>query len=208
VAITNGYTTLQAVLDEMGIINPGSDERINAAINAASRQIDDYTGRRFWQDATVVDREFYADDGAELVSAAGAVMDISTATGLVVKIDDGDTGTFATTLTIGTHFILTPTNAGDEGQPFTGIRLVDSLYRFPRSSSGRPGVRVTAKFGFPSVPDPVAQACLVQAVLLYKATDAAMGGLSFGDGTILRVRAGLNPIAQSLVERYAMPRVA
>jgi hypothetical protein len=45
-------------------------------------------------------------------------------------------------------------------------------------------------------------------VLLYKATDAALGGLSFGDGSFLRVRGGLNPIAQSLVDRYSFARVA
>jgi hypothetical protein len=53
----------------------------------------------------------------------------------------------------------------------------------------------------------VAQACLIQSVLLFKATDAAMGGLSFGDGSFMRVRGGLNPIAASLVERYAFARV-
>ena len=205
--ITNGYSTLALVKAEMGLTNVDSDTRIEQAIEAASRQIDDYTGRRFWQDGSVVAREFYADDYSELISTATQVMDISTATGLIVKLDDGDTGAFATTLTIATHFLLTPPNAGDDGTPYTGIRLVDSLYSFPMSSSGRPGVQVTAKFGWASVPEPVAQACLVQSVLLYKATDAAMGGLSFGDGAFMRVRAGLNPIAQSLVERYTFARV-
>jgi hypothetical protein len=44
--------------------------------------------------------------------------------------------------------------------------------------------------------------------MLYKATDAAMGGLSFGDGAFMRVREGLNPIAASLIDRYAFARVA
>ena len=44
--------------------------------------------------------------------------------------------------------------------------------------------------------------------MLYKASDAAFGGLSFGDGSFMRVRAGLNPIAQALIDRYALPRVA
>lgn len=205
--VTNGYTDLQSVLAEVGITNANKDAQIEAAINAASRQIDDYTGRRFWQDTTVQTREFYADDYRELVSDAGQVLDISTATGLVVKIDTNDDGTFGTTLTVGTHFVLLPTNAADESEPFTGIRMVDSIYNFPRYTSGRPGVQITAKFGWASVPSPVAQACLIQSVLLFKATDAAMGGLSFGDGSFMRVRGGLNPIAASLVERYAFARV-
>jgi len=208
VTLTNCYVTLDAVKDELGRSDVSNDARIEAAINAASRQIDDYTGRRFWQDGSVVAREFYADDYSELISTVEQPFDISTTTGLIVKLDTGDTGTFGTTLTINTHFILTPTNAGDDGEPFTGIRLVDSPNSFPMSSSGRPGVQITAKFGWASVPDPVNQACLIQSVLLYKATDAAMGGLSFGDGAFLRVRGGLNPIAQSLVDRYSFARVA
>jgi hypothetical protein len=205
VAITNGYTTLLAVKDELGRSDVANDTRIEAAINAASRQIDDYTGRRFWQDSTVQTREFYADDSYELVSSVGSVLDISTTTGLIVKIDETDTGAYGTTLTINTHFVLTPPNAADDSEPFTGIRLVDSVYRFPMYA--RPGVQVTAKFGWATVPDPVAQACLIQSVLLYKATDAALGGLSFGDGSFLRVRGGLNEVARSLVERYAFARV-
>lgn len=206
-SITNGYTTAELVQDEIGGANdPAKFTRVEAAVTAASRQIDDYVGRRFWQDTNVVTREFYADDHCELVSSAGAVMDISTATGLIVKIDSGLNGAYATTLTIATHFVLTPPNAGDDGTPYTGIRLVDGVYTFPMGD--RPGVQVTAKFGFAAVPAAVAQACLIQAVLLYKATDAAMGGLSFGDGAFMRVRAGLNPVAQSLVEPYAFARVA
>lgn len=206
--ITNGYSTLALVAAELGVTSPGSyDTRIEQAIEAASRQIDDYTGRRFWADATVQTREFYADDYTELCSRAGAVMDISTSTGLLVKLDSGDNGSFGTSLTISTNFILTPPNAGDDSEPYTGIRLVDGLYSFPMSASGRPGVQVTAKFGWTTAPEPVQQACLIQSVLLYKATDAALGGLSFGDGSFLRVRGGLNEVARSLVERYAFARV-
>lgn len=207
--ITNGYVTLAEALAEIGgTNNTSSDARLEQAVEAASRQIDDYTGRKFWQDPTVTTRTYYPDDAYELHSAPGAVLDISTTTGLVVKIDEGDDGTFNTTLTINTDFIVQPTNASADGMPFTSLRIVGGSYSLPRWGSGRPGVSVTAKFGFASVPEPVKQACLVQAVLLYKATDAAMGGLSFGDGAFMRVRGGLNPIAQSLVDRYSFARVA
>ena len=208
-AITNGYVTLAQVIAEMGTSSiTDKDARIEQAINSASRDIDNFAGRRFWQDPTVVAREYYADSWDELLSTPTAVLDISTATGLIVKLDDDDDGTFATTLTIGTHFVLTPRNAAADSEPFTGIRLVDSLYSIPRSSSGRPGIQVTAKFGFASVPAAIEQACLIQSVLHYKATDAAMGGLSFGDGAFMRVRGELNPIAKGLVSPYSFARVA
>lgn len=205
-AITNGYTTLDLLKGELDISSATTtyDTRMEAAINAASRQIDHETGRRFWQDATVVDRQYYADDWQTLL-----VDDISTTTGLVVKLDDGDDGAFATTLTIGTHFLVLPLNAADRvpAWPYTEIVLVDTNYRFPVSSSMRPGVQVTAKFGWPAVPDDIAKACLIQAVQLFKSSDAVFGGLSF-DAGVMRVRDTLNPMALALVQGYSKAHVA
>ncbi len=206
-AIVNGYATLAQVRTELGnygVADTGDDSMIELAVEAASRQIDGHCGRRFWVDGSVVTREYHADS-----TYCCEVDDISTTTGLVVKIDDVGDGTFGTTLTITTDFLLAPANAADEvpARPFTEIRLVDN-YTFPRPSNGRPGVQVTAKFGWPAVPDNVEKACIVQAIQLFKAKDAAFGVASFGDmGGGLRVQAGLNPIAKALVDQYAKPSV-
>jgi len=207
VTLTNCYASLTQTHAELGIdlSDTRDDSRLELAINAASRQIDAHTGRRFWQDGSVVAREFYADN-----SRICHVDDISTTTGLIVKVDDADTGAFGTTLTITTNFILRPTNAADMVPvwPYTEVVIVDAgISAFPCSSSGRPGVQITAKFGWPAVPDDVTRACLVQAVQLFKAGDAVFGGIGFADGQLLRVRAGLNPIAQALLEPYCKPRV-
>ena len=204
-AVTNAYTTTDAVKAELRITDTLSDDLVELAVNAASRQIDGHCGRFFYQDSALSTRTYYADDYETC-----EVDDISTTTGLVVKTDDADTGAFGTTLTITTNFILLPTNAAVSYpvQPYTCIRLADSgVSAFPMSASGRPGVQVTAKFGWPAVPEDVEKACRIQAVQLYKSSDAVFGGLSF-DAGILRVREGLNPMAAALVERYAKPRVA
>jgi hypothetical protein len=204
--ITKGYTTLALLRSELGSYaasDTTDDSKLEAAVMAASRQIDAHTGRFFWQDATVVSRQFYAEE-----DDCCTVDDISTATGLVVKTDSGDNGGFATTLTITTNFILTPPNAalGYPVRPWTGIQLVDGT-TFPRSESKRPGVQVTAKFGWPVVPDDVAKACLIQSVQLFKASDAVFGAIQLGDGFATRVRASLNPLAEALLEPYCHPRV-
>lgn len=204
--LTNCYATLDDLRLELGVNDSYDDVKADVALNAASRQVDAHTGRRFWQDGSVVAREFYADE-----SNICYVDDISTTTGLIVKTDGDDDGTFETTLTVTTHFILQPVNAADEVpvRPFTCIRCVDSSYSFPMSSSGRPGVQVTAKFGWPAVPPDVKKATLIQAVQLFKASDAVFGGLSLGlDGGVLRVRESLNPIAAALLESYCKPRVS
>lgn len=208
-AITNGYTTLDDIKAQMRITVSDyvDDARLELSVAAASRQIDAHCGRRFWQDSTVADRQFYADN-----SRICYVDDISTATGLIVKIDDDDDGTFETTLTLTTNYILRPVNAADMVPvwPFSEIVLVDSngAVTFPVHGSGRPGVQITAKFGWPAVPDDVTKACLVQAGMLFKADDASLGAIQFADaGVALRMQNRLHPIAEALLEPYCKPRV-
>lgn len=212
--ISNGYASLAQLRQEIGTYTTSDvadDGKMELSIEAASRQIDDHLGFRIWQDTTVVTREFFAESPT-LVDlyeqpARGVKAGISTVTGLVVKIDDDGDGTFETTLTISTDFVLLPTNALDDGEPYTEIRLVEN-YQFPRLSNGRPGVQVTAKFGWPAVPDWAEKACLIQAAQLFKAKDAAFGVATFGEmGGGLRVQAGLNPLAKALVDPHARASV-
>ena len=207
--ITHGYCTLDQLKSEMRIATHDSadDTRLELSIAAASRQIDAHTGRRFWQDSTVQVREFYADDPLNCFTD-----DISTTTGLIVQADEAEDGTYSETLTLGTNFILLPVNAADNVpvHPFTQIRIVntDNYSGFPYRVL-RPGVRVTAKFGWPAIPDDITKAALIQASQLFKASDAVFGAAQFGEaGVAMRVQARLNPMAEALLETYCHPRVA
>lgn len=203
---TTDYCTAAALRAELGIGDSEDDLKISTAISAASRQIDGHCGRSFWIDDSVVTREFYATSGThlDLLDQPGEqpAREIATTTGLIVKIDEAGTGTFATTPTISTDYLLYPRNATADGFPFSEVRLVDN-YSFPRWSYGRAGVQITAKFGWPAIPDDVEKACLIQAAQLFKAKDAAFGVASFGDAGALRVGSKrLNPVAAGLLERY------
>lgn len=199
--LTNAYTTTDRLKAELNETAERNELRYIAAINAASRQIDGFCGRRFWQDTAVVDRQYYAYS-----DRVACVDDISTTTGLVVKLDVDDDGTFETTLTISTHFLLQPLNAADgyPVRPYNDIWLTDdSPQWFPRSSSGRPGLQVTAKFGWPAVPDDVEMACLIQAKGLYKAAATQTTGFQgVGvDGLVVRTPP-LDYTAQMLLMPY------
>ena len=201
-AIVNGYATIAQLREELGIADNSDQTKLETAIAAASRQIDGYCGRRFWQDATVITREFIANDSRNL-----EVPDISTTTGLVVKTDTAGDGTYATTLAITTNYLVTPFNAADSVPvwPYTGIALVDVIGSyFPVSGYGRPGVQVTAKWGWPAIPDAIFKACLIQSTQLYKASDAVFGGIQIGDGGVLRVRGQLNPMAAALCDDFVL----
>lgn len=181
--LTNAYTTLANFKLEVATagltFTANEDAVMETAINAASRAIDGYCGWRFWQDATVVDRQFYAENTRCCYLLSDEAGDgISTTTGLAVKIDEDGDGTFETTLTITTDFILKPVNAADRVPvwPYTEVWLADN-YSFPILANGRPGVQVTAKFGWPAVPDDITKACLVLAHDLYKSKDAPFGAI-------------------------------
>ena len=208
-AITNGYCTLAELKPELRIptlTDTADDTRLEVAIAAASRQIDAHCGRFFWREAGTHNREFYANEHRRC-----EVDDISTVTGLVVQVDDDDDGVFETTLTISTDFILRPLNAADlvPVWPYDEIVLVDAINgNFPMSQSGRPGGRVTARFGWAAVPDDVKKACLVQSAMLFKSADAVFGVTEFANaGAALRVGRTINPIAAALLEPYCKPRV-
>ena len=147
-AITNGYCTLPELDAVLGITDTEGEQEREDCIETASRDVDAYCGkgRKFWQDGTVVDRKYWPSNSHILF-----VDDISTTTGLVVKVDQDDDGTFETTLTINTDFMVHPVNAAAEYpvRPWTRIVLLDgALSGWQRLSSGRPFVQVTATFGW------------------------------------------------------------
>lgn len=201
-SVTNGYTTLPAVQAALSIPDPIDNVELEAAIETASRQIDSYCGRgrKFWQDSTVVARSYYPRAARTLT-----VDDISTLTGLIVKVDEGDDGTFGTTLTINTDFIVAPVNAATEYpvRPWTQIRLLDgALSSWSRLSSGRPYVQVTAKYGWSAIPAAIARACLIQARNVFKAQDATFGAFQLSiDGQVRSVPA-MDPMARAQLEPF------
>lgn len=208
-SITNGYCTLDQLRAEIGTYG-GSDDTDNTmlelSIEAASRQIDAKLGYRLWQDSALVTREFYPDEDGTLFIPEG----ISTTTGLVVALDEAGNGTFNRTITSGTDFLVLPSNAADEVpvRPYTEVRLVDGNYSWPSGWNGRPGVRITAKFGWPAVPDWAEKACLIQSLYLFKAKDAAFGIAAFGDAGAMRMgSSGWHPAARALIDPHALAAV-
>ena len=210
-AIVNGYCSLSQLRSELGnyaAADTADDSKMELSIEAASRAIDDHCGQRFWQDSSAVDRQFYADDARCCFVDTDQCAGISTTTGLVVKTDEDGDGTFETTVTITTDFILLPLNAAHEvpARPYTEIRLVDN-YGFPRLSNGRPGVQVSAKFGWAAVPDQAEKACLIVAADLFKSKDVAFGLAGSAEFGQLRISSGVARMAQMLLRNLQKPLV-
>lgn len=199
------YCQPEEVQERLGIDDSQDQAVVTAVCEAASRQIDGWCGRRFYQDTTVVVREFYAQTPylCDLLDQPdeGPATEISTTTGLIVKTDTALDGTFATTLTISTDFILLPRNAAADSRGFSEIVLADN-YTFPKPANMRAGVQVTAKFGWPSIPADVTEACIVQAAQLFSNKDAVFGAVALGDSSAMYLRSTLNVQAKALLAPY------
>jgi hypothetical protein len=180
-AITNGYTTLNAMKTFLSITDSSDDTLLEGLIESASRSIDRIANRRFYLDSTASARKYRAY--SELFTY---VDDIGTSSSLVVKIDDDGDGVFETTLTVNTDFLLDPLTASSLGRPFTQLTMVNTTYVWPIfpglfSNGLRPGVEVTARWGWPSVPDDIETACQILTADLYKRKDSPGGILGLGD---------------------------
>ena len=198
-AISNGYTTLATFQAYTGMSTVTADETVNIekAIESASRSIDRMTNRRFWADATATARQYRATDFYRLF-----VDDISSTTGLLVKTDTGGDGTYETTLTFNVDYILDPINAPQQERPFTVVTMVGTTL-FPSPINLRPGIQVTAKFGWynGTPPDDVEEACLILSTDLVKRASSVGGVLGLSELGAIRM-SPLGRDVQAMVRPY------
>jgi hypothetical protein len=176
---------------------PTRTYNIEKAIESASRSIDRMTNRRFWADATATARQYRATDFYRLF-----VDDISSTTGLIVKTDTGGDGTYETTLTFNTDYILDPINAPQQERPFTVVTMVGTTL-FPSPINLRPGIQVTAKFGWynGTPPDDVEEACLILSTDLVKRASSVGGVLGLSELGAIRM-SPLGRDVQAMVRPY------
>jgi hypothetical protein len=175
------------------------------AISTASRAVDAFCGRPFYETGTVQTRVVSPRGmGSWYEIELGEVGDISTSTDLVVATTTNNDGTYPDTWTLNTDFILEPENQisnGVVGWPYERIRAIGNKFFPVRYYGFRQTVQITATWGWPAVPLPVIQATLILAAQFYKLGDAPFGVAGFGDFGVVRVRD--NPMAQALLAPYS-----
>lgn len=198
-AVVNGYCTTDQVREELG--DDGQRLSVNLldkAVNAASRAVEQWTGRRFWQDPAPVARTFRPEFRHRV-----DVPDISTTAGLLVATDPAGAGTFGTSWTLDTDFELGPENADADGGAFAWWELmaVGSLW-FPLAR--RRSLRVTAQWGWSAVPDQVMEATILRAVAIFKRKDAVYGVADFGEFGPVRITRA-DPDVMDLLRPFQKP---
>lgn len=185
----------------LGISDTVDDLSLNMAIDAATSLIQQYCGRQFVYDTTASARVYVAESPYIV-----RVDDFGTTNGLIVRTDTGENGTFQM-LWNSTDYQLEPLNGKMDGEywPYNAIRAIESLW-YPQNY-GRALVQVTARWGWATIPNAIKQACIIQAITIFKSPDAPFGATPFADTGILRLRSALHPTAAALVQPYRLEPV-
>ena len=199
-AATN-YATTGQLRRRIGVVDGGEDDLLDAALVAASRLIDGWCGRKFYQDDLPTTARVFVPHDRSWLDLDGA--DISTTTGLVVATDPNDSGAYGTSLTLGTHFQVEPLSGyspSGEAWPVTRLRVINAGGEWFPGSYGRPTVSITARWGWPAVPAPVTQACLSLAADIFKSKDVTFGG--GGSSLLGQFEVSQNLLAVALLSPY------
>ena len=197
-AIVNGYCSLAEIKASARITDSVDDALLELAVESASRMVDSYTQRYFYNAGTAT-RLFAPQD-----SYVAEIDDLITLTTL--QTSDGDD--FGTTWAA-KDYQLEPLNGnvdGLTGHPTTRIRAVDDFIF--NVLDGEATVKVIGVWGWSAVPIAVKQATVIQAARIFKRNDSPLGIAGFGEMGAVRVGVQLDPDVKHLIDVYRKVRFA
>jgi len=204
-AITNGYASLADVKLAARITDTIDDALLELSIESASRDIDAYTERVFFNTgATAISRvyipqDLYLLETDDIVSVTTIKSDSTGEGGFDLTWDEAD-------------YQLEPLNgiAGGIVTPATRIRAVGAklwpIYQPRDLNAGQASVQITGVFGFASIPIAIKQATVLASLRAYKRYESPTGVLGFSDMGVVRV-GRLDPDVQRLIDPYRKLRM-
>lgn len=170
------------------------DEKLESMVEGICRAIDEHLGRRFYLDSADATRTFTAERGGVL--RAGDLVSVTS-----VQTDEDGDRTYERTWAAA-DWELDPPNAALDGKPYRKICVTPlGSYSFP---TGRRGVKVTGRWGWPSVPKPVVEACLLMTEKLFKRKDAIFGVVGNPEFGTLKQMIREDPEVHLLLDPYYM----
>lgn len=199
------YSTIDVLKLAVGMpLSDGTrDALLNLALVGASRGVEKYCDGRepggFYLDTTATARVFDIRGAVRCDSYWGEwikVDDIGSVSGLIVEISSDNT----------IWSTLTGIETGPDNALVRG-RAIDTLFSPTFQFSYRRLARVTARWGWPAVPDEVEQATLLQASRLYRRKDSPEGVAGSADWGLVRVP-NLDPDVKALLADFKSLMVA
>ena len=192
---TNVYTTLADVRNSLQIEDSLDDTSIQAAILSASRMIDDYCQRHFYQEGTL---------------AAPVTKYYTPVSPWYLEIDDliqptevasraNQTGQFSTIWDLDTDLMYEPINNPELGRPVTRLLAITTYvfpYFFPQT------VKITGVWGYSSIPYEVELACKIQAARLFVRKQSPFGIAGSVELGTVRLNSRLDPDVEMLLKTF------
>jgi len=192
------YATVDQMKSWRGVTDSADDVRFSLAIEAASRAIDQRCGRQFGLVDAAEARDFSAWRDRD-VGWFASIDDLMTTAGWALELDTNGDGAYESVAT--SDLQLWPHNAASELEPWREVRWRAGAGDLPSSHSG--GVRITAQWGWSSVPDAITQATILQTSRLLSRPQAPFGIAGSPDaGSELRLLARLDPDVMTVIRPY------
>lgn len=199
-ALNRLYVSVAELKSRIGMpqTDTSDDDQLLLACQSATRGIDMFCGRYFWQ---ATDSRVFPSQGIDIC----VVDDLVSVTTLAT--DTTGTNVYDTTWAA-SDYRLEPANAAGnnpEPRPYTSIRSMSGAgghFFFPQiyPMSNPDRVKITGVFGWPSVPYLVKQAALQLGIDIYKTKDSPFGILGSPDFGFVRIKA--NPQVMGMLAPY------
>lgn len=192
------YTTLADLKNALQIEDSNDDTALQAAILTASRQIDEYCQRFFYQEGTTGSPSvrYYTAYSPWYIETD----DIVSVNQLATDPDfDQSYSTIWNTTTNPKDVMYEPVNNPKKGWPYTRILAIGSQvfpYFFPQT------VKITGVFGFPEVPYEVELACKIQAARLFVRKQSPFGIAGSVELGTVRLNSRLDPDVEMLLKTF------
>ncbi len=191
------YVALEDLKNSLELQNQTfADADIRDAITAASRAVEAYCDRVFTSTGGTAEVRHYT-------AYETICLDIDDATTVTsLKSDFEGDGTYETTWTVNTEYVLQPANAPSTAEPYNKIEVL-SLRTGKRFPLWPNGVEVTGQFGWATAPAEVKVAVKILAErFLRRVRDAPFGVITFGPDQTLVTVTQQDPDLKFLLDKY------
>lgn len=184
------YATLAQVKARLSRNDDRDDTTLAALITSASRSVEQLTNRRFDQ---TTETRYFTPTGSWYTEIDDLVSVTSIATD--VQGDRTYSETWAAT-----DYELEPANAASASFPYTTLQIA------PKGTKSFPvlrrGLRIAGVWGWPAVPQPVAEATILMTIRLFKRTDAPFGIVGSTDLGNLQTLPSRDPDITAMLAPY------
>ena len=198
--VVNGYASLNDLKTALRIQDSVDDSLLEIALESASRLIDEYTMRNFYNAGTATRVFIPSDDDCVPIDDAVSISSVAVSTLLNKTFDQ----TWSTN-----DYQTEPLNGiadGLPGWPITRIRAI-GVYEFPYDEDDEVAtVQITGVWGWSAVPTTVKQATIIQAMRIFKRLDSPLGVISSPDTGYFRISSRIDPDVAMLLNSYRRTR--